>query len=343
MDRDARIAGEVLIHQNVGSEWSLGGVGDVTGDGTDDLVWRNADGRIHFWRMRAGKRVGAGDVFRPVSAEWSVGGVGDMDGDGIGDIVFKHQDGRVHYWRMEGGRRVDAADIRDGVGPEWTIADVGDLGGYTSGQLSAQERSFLQNLRAEFGGPNNSGFTIGHSYAIAKNGELLNVSVNGIARNSVDLGSGNSRPWNANTQMYIASASKTISAIAMLQVLRANGLSLDDEIGPFLPDDWARGASFDGAGGITFRQLLTHESGIGQQLDLPTVGENYDSQIGDSWDALKWLVAVGVNVTDKSENYENANYALMRVLIPILEFRARETPTENVTENNHSTLVPQLR
>ncbi|MEM9276246.1 MAG: hypothetical protein AAGA80_25315, partial [Cyanobacteria bacterium P01_F01_bin.143] len=71
--------GGINIFNPVGAQWSLKGVGDVNGDGTDDIIWQRRDGQVHYWPMSNGQRTGGIDIFTPVSAQWSLKGVGNVD------------------------------------------------------------------------------------------------------------------------------------------------------------------------------------------------------------------------------------------------------------------------
>jgi hypothetical protein len=60
----------------------------------------------------------------------------------------------------------------------------------------------------------------------------------------------------------IASVSKTMTAIAILQLLAFDGMTINDKISPYIYSDWHQGKNVDQ---ITFKDLLTHTSGFGQQ------------------------------------------------------------------------------
>jgi D-alanyl-D-alanine carboxypeptidase len=70
------------------------------------------------------------------------------------------------------------------------------------------------------------------------------------------------RAMDAATTLNAYSMSKTITAAAVLRLVQAGALSLDDTIGRFFPD----GCPFDGA--ITIRQLMTHTAGIPNPIPL---------------------------------------------------------------------------
>jgi len=106
----------------------------------------------------------------------------------------------------------------------------------------------------------------------------------------------------------IASVSKTMTAIAILQLLAKNGLTIDTKISPYIYSDWTQGAYVNQ---LTL-ELLTHTSGFGQ---LP------NSICGNSitYSALQTLVADGVTQANIGQpSYGNCNFALLRELMPAL-------------------------
>jgi len=101
----------------------------------------------------------------------------------------------------------------------------------------------------------------------------------------------------------LASVSKTLTAVGVIQLLTAHGLSIDAPIAPYLPSDWQRGPNVNG---LTFKQLLTHTSGIHDPKD-PTV----------TYESLRNLIASGIG-TNRAYQYQNHNFALFRIIIPYL-------------------------
>lgn len=109
--------------------------------------------------------------------------------------------------------------------------------------------------------------------------------------------------WDLDTRMHIASMSKLMTAMAMVHKLRGANRALSDGIFSDLPKYWKLGPkSMD----ITFRQLLNHTSGFrvpGSATDFST---------------MKAKIAEGVGSTHGKYGYENVNFALCRILIPVL-------------------------
>jgi D-alanyl-D-alanine carboxypeptidase len=71
----------------------------------------------------------------------------------------------------------------------------------------------------------------------------------------------NQKPMTLDTTMMAYSMTKTITAVAILQLVEQNKLGLDDGIGTYLPD-----IPYDSR--ITIRQLLAHTSGIPNPIPL---------------------------------------------------------------------------
>lgn len=167
---------------------------------------------------------------------------------------------------------------------------------------------------------------IGYSYAINFNKNLYTADGWGLARNSNDSSS-----WHTGyRRMNIASISKTLTAVGVLQLLEKNGLSIYDPVGPWLPEDWPKGPGFSNPQSISFYDLLTHHSGLKQTL-LAVEAHDADFKALDKvkWDGLKAMVEWGTHpgyheVPDPV--YSNVNFALFRVIIPALWKASGENP-----------------
>lgn len=177
----------------------------------------------------------------------------------------------------------------------------------------------------------------GYSFTIVEDGQVAVSTAAGVKR----AGQG----FKPNTKIHVASVSKTVTAVAVLQLLEANNLDVYDYVGPWLPDDWSRGFGFWNNSGVRFIDLLSHTSGIQQTIGkyLTTI-PNYGDVSINSYDGLKTLVANGIAADWKNTGcaqaqndgtyvagaaanpgsnfgvycYKNANYGLFRILIPRL-------------------------
>jgi len=142
---------------------------------------------------------------------------------------------------------------------------------------------------------------VGYSYIIINNGLAMESKAHGKARTSSDapqLG------MTLDLRSNAASVSKTMTAVAALKLLAAKNVSVGSAIGPYLPSSWQLG---QGVGQITFAELLTHTSGIRDTLS-PDV----------SFANLKKTMAQDIVPANKVSKYQNANFALFRILIPYL-------------------------
>jgi Beta-lactamase len=107
----------------------------------------------------------------------------------------------------------------------------------------------------------------------------------------------------------IASVSKTMTATGILQLLAKDGLSIDTKISPYIYPDWTQGPNISQ---LTFKELLTHSSGLGQ---LPQGACGNDI----TYSGVKSVVASGVTATNiGAPSYGNCNFALLRELMPAL-------------------------
>lgn len=204
--------------------------------------------------------------------------------------------------------------------------------GFSSVAHAANIDTLRSKLRAEFDGQ-----FIGYSFAIAKGGKVRRAYSAGWARRP---GDGN-KEMNASTRVNIASVSKNLTAIAVLQLLAKNKMSIEHKIAPYLPKGWKRGPGFRNKDSLTFRQLLPHTSGINQKIaSLP---EAKKKKMGNDWDGLKYLVKLGVQkkylgqgkYSAGNYSYKNANYALFRLIVPALWMKSKGASWDHVNKASH--------
>ena len=118
---------------DVPTSWHVAGTGDFNGDGRDDILWRNDDGRLTDWlgATNGGFFDNSANAYESVPNSWHVAGTGDFNGDGRDDILWRHDDGGLTDWlgATNGGFFDNAAKVLTGVPTSWHVADIGDFNG----------------------------------------------------------------------------------------------------------------------------------------------------------------------------------------------------------------------
>jgi len=144
--------------------------------------------------------------------------------------------------------------------------------------------------------------TVGWAYVINQDGNLARSGAFGDARSADD----GQLDFTTSKHINIASITKFLTAIAVMQLLDERNLTVDDEIEPWLPADWTLGPGVDE---LTFRDLMSHGSG------LNSTNTNFSGTL--CYDCLAAVIEEGVTQS-KAYNYLNANFALFRVMIPMM-------------------------
>jgi CubicO group peptidase (beta-lactamase class C family) len=128
-----------------------------------------------------------------------------------------------------------------------------------------------------------------------------------------------------STKIPVASVSKVVTALAAIRILAKNKVSLDSGIGGHLPDDWTVDPY---VAKITFRQLLSHRSGI---KDYGNNDQTYDTlkafftqPVDPTKNTPCQSAAVvnpkdPINPNDLSPCYSNYNFGIFRVLLPWID------------------------
>lgn len=144
--------------------------------------------------------------------------------------------------------------------------------------------------------------SIGWAYVISQNGLFMKGGGFGKARNTAD----GDLPFTINKKINLASVSKWLTAIAVMQLLEAKGLNENTNITPFLPPLWNKGPN---VANLKFSDLLGHTSG------LSSYNTNFNRTL--TWSGLQRMIDTGV-VRNKNYQYLNSNFALFRVMIPAM-------------------------
>lgn len=103
-----------------------------------------------------------------------------------------------------------------------------------------------------------------------------------------------------------ASVSKTVTAVAMLQLLDQYHIDVSTPIYTYLPPSWNIP---DNNKTITFAEVLNHTSGL----------RNADAGGDYKYANVKTLMEHEIDMADKTASYANVNYALLRVLVASLD------------------------
>ncbi|MCL7991603.1 MAG: beta-lactamase family protein, partial [marine benthic group bacterium] len=146
----------------------------------------------------------------------------------------------------------------------------------------------------------------GLSYGVVLDGDLVYSSGFGTANLARDL------PVTPGSLFRIASMSKSITAMAILQLRDEGKLRLDDPISRYIPEADALELLTTDAPEITIRHLLTHSAGF------PEDNPWGDRQLAESDAMLRGMLTEGVsfsNAPGVTYEYSNLGFALLGQIV----------------------------
>ncbi|MGA1224115.1 MAG: FG-GAP-like repeat-containing protein [Phycisphaerales bacterium] len=111
----------------VDATWRVVAMGDLDGDGDQDIVWRNtASGAVSGWIMQDASLVTSGTMHPGIPLAWYIESAGDLNGDGTDDILWRNlQSGDVNAWLMNGLVKTSGGFIKT-VSSQWSILNDDD-------------------------------------------------------------------------------------------------------------------------------------------------------------------------------------------------------------------------
>ena len=164
----------------VASTWQVVGSGDFTGDGPDQILWRNTStGDLGLWSGHAAKAnvIYADLDLGLVATQWQVAGVGDFNGDGKADILWRNSSTNdVGLWISNPGAGPVTFTFQDSglISSAWQIQGVGDLNG--DGKADIVWRNSSTNDLSLWLGDGAGGFTFQDLGPAASNWHIQQVS-----------------------------------------------------------------------------------------------------------------------------------------------------------------------
>ena len=151
------------------------------------------------------------------------------------------------------------------------------------------------------------------SVAVLVDGELVHQAAFGVRV------AGSGEPTEITDRFRIASISKTITAIVIMQMVERGELSLDQPVGQLVIDHLGVTPSDADAAGVTVRQLLSHTSGF------PKYQAVFFSNGAASYaDAARIGMSGPVATAPGAYTYSNMNFAVLSVLIEAITGQAYE-------------------
>ncbi|MDP9224862.1 MAG: fibronectin type III domain-containing protein [Actinomycetota bacterium] len=126
--------GYLSINRLADLNWQIKGVGDIDGDGYDDIIWQHTDGSLAAWIMRGATVSSTRFLSIPKVGDprWQIAAVADTNGDGKADLIWQHPtDGWLAVWFLQGTNVVGTSllSINRMTDTNWRIQAVGDVDG----------------------------------------------------------------------------------------------------------------------------------------------------------------------------------------------------------------------
>ena len=93
------------------TSWRLAGIGDLNGDGRDDVLVRHTSGLWWYYAMNGRYPIGGatGGPGLTSDTSWRLAGIGDLNGDGRDDVLVRHTSGIWWYYAMNGRNPIGGA------------------------------------------------------------------------------------------------------------------------------------------------------------------------------------------------------------------------------------------
>jgi hypothetical protein len=109
--------------------WNIEALGDFTGDGQTDILWRSTADVVVLWELNGTQLSYAkSGELGLMGRNFQVKGVGDFNGDGLQDIVWRDQSGNVNrIWTLGTDGKRTEVNLLAATNNLWEIGGVADM------------------------------------------------------------------------------------------------------------------------------------------------------------------------------------------------------------------------
>ena len=146
----------------------------------------------------------------------------------------------------------------------------------------------------------------GAALVIVEGDQIVHLKAFGVADAS-------GRPVTSQSPFFAGSTGKSFTALAIMQLVEAGKIELDEPVQTYLP--WFRVADADASRTITVRQLLNMNSGIPQSIGQEQIA-NFDLSNSAIENNVRALANVDLSAAPGERyEYSNANYVTLGMII----------------------------
>jgi FG-GAP-like repeat len=196
-------------------QWLNAGIGEFTGDGQSDLLFRNVNtGEIATWGVSNNTLSTAPQVLGSTSAQYHIIAVDDFTGDHQADILFRNDNGDIAIWRVANNGLAGVPAVVGSTSTSYHVVGTGDFDGNGANDIAFRN----DNGDLAIWLLNSQGQLLGAPAAIGNAGLLYHVEgtgdLNGDGRSDIILRDANGTyvEWLMNGTSFAAPPSVIATA-----------------------------------------------------------------------------------------------------------------------------------